>query len=113
MRQLIFYLNSVLTTLGFIFVFLENIIGLDLDSSIGFLMILGAFQVLISFILTFYAIIYNRLLLMPYILYWLIVFLFFKYLINDLFYICLLIAIYNLYINYCSFSKSKFNIIKP
>lgn len=113
MRQFVFYLNSILTILGFIFVFLENIIGLDLDSSIGFLMILGAFQVLTSFILTFYVIIYNRLLLMPYILYWLIVFLFFKYLINDLFYICLLIAIYNLYINYCSFSKSKFNIIKP
>lgn len=112
MRQLSYYLNLILTIVAFIIVFIENIIGYNLDSSVGFLLILGFFQVFISFILTFYAIAYNRLLLIFYILYWFIVTLFFKFFIGDFFYMCLLIAIYNLYINYCSFSNSKFNIIK-
>ncbi len=112
MRQLSYYLNLILTIVAFIIVFIENIIGYNLDSGVGFLVLLGFFQVFISFILTFYAIAYNRLLLVFYILYWFIVTLFFKFFIGDFFYMCLLIALYNLYINYCSFSNSKFNIIK-
>lgn len=112
MRQLSYYLNLILTIVAFIIVFIENIIGYNLDSGVGFLVLLGFFQVFISFILTFYAIAYNRLLLVFYILYWFIVTLFFKFFIGDFFYMCLLIALYNLYINYCSFSNSKYNITK-
>ncbi len=112
MKQFTYYLNLILTIVAFIIVFIENIIDYDLDSGVGFLVLLGFFQVFISFILTFYAIAYNRLLLIFYILYWFFVTLFFKFFIGDFFYMCLLIALYNLYLNYCSFSNSKFNIIK-
>lgn len=112
MKQFTYYLNLILTIVAFIIVFIENIIDYDLDSGVGFLVLLGFFQVFISFILTFYAIAYDRLLLIFYILYWFFVTLFFKFFIGDFFYMCLLIALYNLYINYCSFSNSKFNIIK-
>lgn len=111
MRQFVFYLNLILTIIALIPVFIENIIGYNLDSSDGFLMLLGFFQVFIAFTLTFYAIANDRLLLILLILYWLFVTLFFKFFINEFFYVCLIIALYNLYINYCSFSNSKFNIL--
>lgn len=111
MKQFAFYLNLILTIVALLGVFIDNVINCDIDS-VGFLVLLGLFQVFISFILTFYAIAYNRLLLIFYILYWFIVVLFFKFFIKDFFYMCLLIALYNLYINYCSFSNSKYNIIK-
>ena len=112
MKQFTYYLNLILTIVAFIIVFIETIIDYDLDSGVGFLVILGFFQVFISFILTFYAIIYNRLLLILYILYWFIVTLFFNFFLGQFFYMCLIIALYNLYINYCSFSNSKYNITK-
>ncbi len=111
MRQFVFYLNLIITVAGLIFVFIENVIDYNLDVSIGTLVILGFFQVFTSFLYTIYAIAYNKLLLILYILYWFIVTLFFKFFINDFFYMCLLIALYNLYVNYCSFSNSKFNIL--
>ena len=112
MKQLSYYLNLILTIVAFISALIANIISFKLNSSIGLLVILGFYQVFISFIFTIYAVIYDKLLLILYILYWFIVTLFFKFFIDDFFYMCLLIAIYNLYINYCSFSKSKFNITK-
>lgn len=112
MRHFIFYPNLIITVVALIFVFIENVIGYNLDMSIGTLVILGFFQVFISFLLTIYAIAYNRLLLFLYLLYWFIVILFFKLFIDEFFYMCILLAIYNLYLNYCSFSNSKFNIIK-
>lgn len=111
MRQFVFYLNLILTIVSLLGVFIDNVINYDIDS-VGFLVLLGLFQVFISFIFTFYAIAHNRLLLIFYILYWFIVVLFFKFYINKIFYMCLLIAVYNLYLNYCSFSNSKYNIIK-
>lgn len=110
MRQFVFYLNLILTIVALIGVFIENVINYDIDS-VGFLVLLGLFQVFISFIFTFYAIAYDRLLLLLLIIYWFIVTLFFKFFIKDFIYISLLIALYNLYINYCSFSNSKFNIL--
>ena len=112
MKKFIFYLNLILTIVALIFVFIENVIGYNLDCSIEFLVILGLFQVSTSFIITIYAIANNRHLLGHYILYWFFVTLFFKFFINVFFYGCLLIAIYNLYVNYYSFSNSKFNILK-
>ncbi|GAB3717293.1 hypothetical protein GCM10028861_14910 [Flavobacterium koreense] len=111
MRQFVFYLNLILTIVALIPVFIENVVGYNLDSSDGFLMLLGFFQVFIAFTLTFYAIANDRLLLLLLIIYWFIVTLFFKFFIKDFIYISLLIALYNLYINYCSFSNSKFNIL--
>ena len=111
MRQFVFYLNLILTIVAFAGVFLENIMSLNLDSSIGFLVILGFFQVFIAFSFTFYAMAYNKYLFSLYILYWFFVILFFKFIEGDFFYMCLPIALYNLYINYCSFSNSKFNIL--
>ena len=82
MKQFTYYLNLILTIVAFIIVFIETIIDYDLDSGVGFLVILGFFQVFISFILTFYAIAYNRLLLIFYVLYWFFVTLFFKFFIQ-------------------------------
>jgi len=112
MKQFVFYLNLILIIVALISVFIENVIGYNLDCSVGFLVLLGLFQVFTSFILTFYAIAYDRLLLILLILYWVFVTLFFKFFINEFFYMCLIIALYNLYINYCSFSESKFNLLK-
>ncbi len=111
MKQFVFYLNLILVIIAYIGVFVENILGLNLDCSIGFLVFLGFFQVFTSLLYTFYAIAYNRNLLALYILYWLFVILFFKFMIGNFFYMCLLIALYNLYLNYCGFSNSKFNIL--
>lgn len=112
MKYFSFQLNLILTSVALISAIIANSIGFKLNSSIGLLVILGLYQVIISFILTFYAIIYNRLLLILYILYWFIVTLFFKFFLGQFFYMCLIIALYNLYINYCSFSNSKYNITK-
>lgn len=112
MKYLSFQLNIILTSVALISTIVANIIDFKLNSSIGLLIILGFYQVIISFVLTIYAIAYNRLLLIFYIFYWFIVTLFFKFFIGDFFYMCLLIALYNLYLNYCIFSNSKFNIIK-
>lgn len=112
MKQFVFYLNSILVVVAFVGVFAENIMGLNLDCSIGFLVFLGLFQVFTSLLYTFYAIAYNRILLAFFLVYWLLVFLFFRFLFGDFFYLCLLIALYNLYLNYCGFSNSKFNIVR-
>lgn len=112
MKYFSFQLNLILTSVAIISTIIATIIGFRLNSSIGLLVILGFYQIIISLILTIYAVIYNKLLLIHYILYWFIVTLFFKFFIGDFFYLCILIAIYNLYINYCSFSNSKFNITK-
>lgn len=112
MKQFVFYLNLILTVVTLLGLFIKNVINYNIDS-VGFLVILGFFQFFISFILTFYAIAYDRLLLILYIIYWFVVTLFFKFFIGDFFYMCILIALYNLYINYCNFSSSKYNIIKP
>ena len=112
MKYFSFQLNLILTSVALISAIIANIIGFKLNSSIGLLVILGLYQVFISFILTFYAIIYNRLLLILYILYWFIVTLFFNFFLGQFFYMCLIIALYNLYINYCSFTNSKYNITK-
>jgi hypothetical protein len=110
MRQFVFYLNLILTIVVLIGVFIENVINYDIDS-VGFLALLGFFQVFTAFSFTFYVMAYNKYLFALYILYWFFVILFFKFIEGDFFYMCLPIALYNLYINYCSFSNSKFNIL--
>lgn len=109
--MLSFYVNLTLTIVAFIFTILINIFNSDQDSSVGSLVILGLYQVVTSFVLTMYAIAINKYLLALYIIYWVLVTLFFKFFIHEFFLMCLVIAVYNLYVNYCSFSDSKFNII--
>jgi|LakMenE01Jun11ns_1017448.scaffolds.fasta_scaffold9924333_5 hypothetical protein len=111
MKQFIFYVNLLMTSIALIIMFLSSFLANDLDSSIGFLVILGLYQVLVSFFITIYALIYNRYLFMLYVFYWIFVIAFFKLFFNQLFYSCLVIALYNIYVNYCSFSNSKYNII--
>ena len=112
MRKTVFYLNLTLIMIALIFVTSENVFGYDLDCSVGFLVFLGGFQVLLSIIYTIYAAVTNKYLLALFLLYWLFVVLFFKILISKFFFTCIIIAIYNLYVNYCSYSESKFNILK-
>ena len=76
-------------------------------------MLLGFFQVFIAFTLTFYAIATDRLLLLLLIIYWFIVTLFFKFFIKDFIYICLLIALYNLYtVSYTHLDVYKRQLLK-
>lgn len=111
MRMLSFYVNLTLTIVAFIFNILINIFNSDQDSSVSSLVILGLYQVSTSFILTIYAIAINKYLFALYVIYWLFVTLFFKFFIHEFFLMCIVIAVYNLYVNYCSFSDSKFNIL--
>jgi len=57
MKYFSFQLNLILTSVALISNIITNIIGFKLNSSIGLLVILGFYQVFISFILTIYAII--------------------------------------------------------
>ncbi|MCU0351939.1 MAG: hypothetical protein MUF43_14115, partial [Flavobacterium sp.] len=77
-----------------------------------FLVFIALYQVSISIGLTIYAIANHLKLLMLFAIYWLLVVLYFEHLFDTSFYACLIVALYNLYIHYCSFSESKFNIVK-
>jgi hypothetical protein len=109
--MLSFYVNLVLTIVAFILTILINVFDSDKDLYVGSLVILGLYQVATSFVLTMYAIAINKYLLALYIIYWVLVTLFFKFFLHEFFFMCLVIAVYNLYVNYCSFSDSKFNIL--
>ena len=111
MTQLTFYLNLTLTTLALLLVIIENVFKYNSDCSIALLMFLGFFQVMTSIVFTFYAVAYNKYLLILYIIYWIFLALFFRFYIDNFFYTCIVLAIHNLYANYCSFSNSKFNIL--
>lgn len=80
MKRLSFQLNLILTSVALISTIIANIIELNINSSIGVLVALGFYQVFISFILTIYALINNKLLLILYIFYWFIVTLFLNFL---------------------------------
>lgn len=112
MRKDSFKINFLLTAVGI----LLSIIGFIFKSfgeyAVLFLVVVGFHQLTMSGLLIIYSIIKNKKLLVLYIIYWILVILFFKSLLHDYFYFCLVIALYNLYIHYCSFSNSKYNIIK-
>lgn len=110
MRQLFFYLNAIVTGVALLF----TIFGYLMNVEAGFqsLILLGAYQVVASFVNTIYASIVDKKLFALYIIYWFLVLLFFKFMIHSFFLFCIFIALYNLYVTFCSFSNSKFNILK-
>lgn len=112
MKKISFYINITLIAIAFIVIILSKILNSNNNIDIPYLIFLGLYQIILSIGFTIYSIVINKKLLALHIIYWLLVFLFFKYIFNICFYFCFLIALYNLYINYCSFSISKFNITK-
>ena len=112
MKQLTFFFNSILIVPAILLTILKCAINQIGEIDIPFLIIFGLYQVIISFGITIYYIFNNKKMLMLYLIYWVLVFIFFSFIIQNYFYSCIIIALYNLYIHYCSFSESKFNIIK-
>ena len=113
MRKFSFILNTVLTTLAIaFFIYKENTFNYD-EYDLFFLMILGAYQVLISMAFSIISIAENKKLVVLYLVYWVLVVAFCKLLLNVEYSYCILLALYSLYLNYCGFSKSKFNLVKP
>lgn len=112
MRKLSFIINLLFTVGVTLFVLINYIIANNKEANIIALSYLGFFQVITSLILTLYSVVKNPKQTAFYLIYWLIVLFFFKYLFQPFFYGCIIIAFYNLYIHYCSYSNSKYNIIK-
>lgn len=111
MREISFKINVFLTLAATLFTVINFVIIQD-DIDFTVLAYLGFFQIMTSITLTLYSVIKNPKLTALYLIYWLIVIFFFKYFFHSFFYGCIIIAFYNLYIHYCSFSNSEFNIIK-
>lgn len=111
MKQLTFYLNLILIIPAILLSAFKNFIPNNSETELIFLIILGLYQVIISFGITIYSIFKKKEILVLYIIYWILVLLFFNIMIQNYFYSCILIALFNLYIHYCSFSNSKFNIL--
>jgi len=110
MKEFNFYTNVILTSIALILILVNFAFNNNDQANIGILVALGIFQICTSIILTIYSVIKNPKLTALYLIYWIIVILFFKFAMRNYFYVCILIAFYNLYVNYCSFSKSKYNI---
>lgn len=111
MREISFKINVFLTLAATLFTVINFVIIQD-DVDIPALAYLGFFQIITSITLTLYSVIKDPKLTALYLIYWLIVIVFFKYLFHSFFYGCIIIAFYNLYAHYCSFSDSKYNITK-
>lgn len=112
MRQLTYFFNVILTLAAIVLTLGKFLIKDFEDITIGYLVILGIYQLAISLGITIYSVITNYKVVALYLIYWLHVIAFFKFIMQDFFYACVLLAIYNLYIHYCSFSNSKYNILK-
>jgi hypothetical protein len=112
MREFNFYTNLVLTSIALLLILLNFTFETNDQANIIILLALGIFQVCTSLVFTIISVVENKYLLTLFIIYWVLVIVFFKFIIQDYFYFCLVIALYNLYVHYCSFSKSKYNITK-
>lgn len=112
MKELNFYINATAVSIALILILVNLICNTNDQANIVILLALGTLQVCTSFVLTIISVVKNKYLFALFIIYWIIVILFFKFIIRDYFYFCILIALYNLYVHYCSFSESKYNIIK-
>lgn len=110
MREFNFIMNVVLTSIALLLILVNSAFETNNQANIGILVALGIFQICTSIVLTLYSILKNKYLFALFIIYWILVFVFFKFIIRDYFYFCIVIALYNLYVHYCSFSKSKYNL---
>jgi hypothetical protein len=111
MKKILFIANTTLTTIALfvtIIKFIEDFYG---ETEIICLLILGLFQIVSALYLTIYSGFKNNKLLVLYLIYWLLTIAFFTLLFQKYFYSCFVLALYNLYLNYCSFN-TKYNICK-
>ena len=119
-NKFLFSTNLVLTLMSIIASILIDKINSDYDGILfSTLPILGLYQLITSLPLTFNARHKSKNLLLLYLVYWCFVVAFLMYMLaNGLkelieygfgiyFFSCIPIAIYNVYVNYCSFLESK------
>jgi hypothetical protein len=111
MRKILFIGNTTLTTIAVLVTILKFLQDFYGEGEIICLLILGIFQIVSSVVLTIYSAFKNHKLLVHYLIYWLLVVAFLTLLFHHYFYSCIVLALYNLYLNYCSFN-SKYNISK-
>jgi hypothetical protein len=112
MRKLTFGINVILLSIFLIETLYSNLKFENTDENLLLLLFIGFYQISLSLGITFYSINKNKKLLIFYLIYWLLIYLYLLFMGELYFYSCLFIAVYNLYLNYCSFSNSKFNITK-
>ena len=111
MKRFSFYINAICTSIVTLLVVMNVLQIYDAGDQL-FLVFVAFFQVTLSMGLTIYSIGKNNYLLVSYLLYWILVILYFQLMFKVYFYACVLIALYNVYLNYCTFSNSKLNILK-
>jgi len=112
MRNLSFLINIVLTFTAIFLVITKYITGEVIEIEILFLLILGFYQIVNSILLTLYFIFNKHKIIIGYLVYWLLVIIYYEFLMEKLFYSCIVLAVLNLYLNYGGISDSKFNIFK-
>ena len=112
MRAFTFFLNAILTSITLVICLVNFILGDDTGPNTIFFVFLAFFQVSLSIGFTIYYLINDRKLFAMYLSYWFLVALYFEFLYQSYFYSCIFIALFHLYTNYCTFSNSKFNILK-
>ena len=112
MRKITFVINAILLSIFLIETLYNNLNFENTDENLLLLLFIGFYQISLSLGITFHTINRNQKLLILYLIYWLLVYLYFLFIGKLYFNSCLIIAIFNMYLNYCSFSNSKYNITK-
>jgi len=112
MRKLTFGINVILLSIFLIETLYSNLEFENTGENLILLLLIAFYQITVSLGITFYSINRNKRLLVGYLIYWLLVYLYFLFIGKLYFNSCLIIAIFNLYLNYCCFSNSKFNLTK-
>lgn len=100
MKQFIFYINLILTIIAAIIMTLSYLMTNNEEGGILPLLLLGFYQVITAFGLTSYLAFNHLKLFLGFILYWLLVFLFFRFGIQLAVNLSFLIALYHLYLCY-------------
>lgn len=100
MKRFIFYVNLILTIIAAIIIALSFLITNNEDGSILPLLILGFYQVFTAFGLTGYLAFNHLKLFQGFVVYWLLVFLFFRFGIQYAVSLSFLVALYHLYLCY-------------
>jgi hypothetical protein len=98
MKQFIFYVNLILTIIAAIITALSYLATNNKEGGIIPLLILGFYQVITAFGLTGYLAFNHLKLFLGFVVYWLLVFLFFRFVIQYAVNLSFLIALYHLYL---------------
>jgi hypothetical protein len=100
MKQFIFYVNLILTIIAGFIIALSYLITNNEDGGIIPLFILGFYQVVTAFGLTGYIAFNDLKLFSCFLVYWLLVFIFFRFGIQYAVSLSFLVALYHLYLCY-------------